>query len=115
MQAIQINALLNLTQGISIPSVVLLITEVYVPLGIKQQRNKENDGTQSKISVLCFASTDAYKEGKDPVSVADFNRLFEVVIPDQLLETQKSMEMLIGFILSELDKKYPGKCEVITL
>lgn len=73
MQAIQINASVNLTSGLAIPSgSVVVIAEGYAD--IKAQK----DGTiPSQIATLVYASVQSITEGKDPVQgVQDFNPVF---------------------------------------
>ncbi len=113
MKGIKINTEITLKQGFTIPSGIVLISEVYVPLGIKQRRIE--DKTNSNIGVSVFANEDAIANGKDPVQCEQIPQMFAALIPDKALEEQKSMEMLIGFVYNELDKIFKGKCEIVTV
>ena len=73
MQAIQINTLVNLTSGLTIPSgSVVVIAEGYAD--VKSQK----DGViPAQIATLVYASTQSIVEGKAPIQgIQDFNTTF---------------------------------------
>ena len=77
MKALQINAEVNLTSGLTIPSgAVVIILEGYAD--IKNQ--KLTDGEYlipAQISTAVWASKDSYESGKSNVTgIADFNPVF---------------------------------------
>lgn len=113
MKGIKISDSISLKQGFDIPSGIVVISEVYVPLGIKERRIE--DKSNAIIGIQVFANEDAITNGKQPLQTDKLPASFQVLIPDAALEEQKSMEMLLGFIYKELNKVHPDKCEIVTL
>ena len=73
MKAIQLNTLVNLTSGLTIPSgSVVVIAEGYAD--VKSQK----DGViPAQIATLVYASAQALAEGKAPIQgIQDFNTTF---------------------------------------
>ena len=73
MQAIQINTLVNLTSGLTIPSgSVVVIAEGYAD--VKSQK----DGViPAQIATFVYASVEALAQGKAPIQgIQDFNTTF---------------------------------------
>lgn len=95
MKALQINAEVNLTSGLTIPSgSVVIILEGYAD--IKSQ--KLVDGgymIPAQISTAVWASKDSYESGKSNVTgIADFNPLFgnlEMSYADYTTETAEQL------------------------
>ena len=113
MKAIQINASVNLTSGLSIPSgSVCVIAEGYAD--VKSQK----DGViPAQIATFVFASVEALAQGKAPIQgIQDFNTTFsglELSVSDY--ETKSAELLLINAVESALEAIYPNEVEVITL
>jgi hypothetical protein len=73
MQAIQINTLVNLTSGLTIPSgSVVVIAEGYA-----DEKSQKDGVIPAQIATFVFASASALAEGKAPIQgIQDFNTTF---------------------------------------
>lgn len=113
MKAIQINAPVNLTSGIEIPSgSVCVIAEGYAD--VKSQK----DGViPAQIATFVFASVEALAQGKAPIQgIQDFNTTFSgLELSVDSYETLSAETLLINAVESALEAIYPNQVEIITL
>ena len=110
MKYIQIDTIVNLSSGLSIPSgSICVIAEGYAD--IKSQK----DGLiPAQVSTLVYASSEAFLNGKENVvGIADFNPVFSTLqlsVTDY--ETQTAEELLINAVYDALNLVYPNEVEI---
>ena len=113
MKYIQINAIVNLSSGLSIPSgSICVIAEGYAD--IKSQK----DGfIPAQISTLVYANSEAYLSGKENVvGIADFNSVFaslQLSVVDY--QTKTAEDLLINAVYNQLNEVYPNEVEIVTI
>lgn len=110
MKYIQINAIVNLSSGLSIPAgSICVIAEGYAD--VKSQK----DGfIPAQISTLVYANSEAFLNGKENVvGISDFNPVFsslQLSVADY--ETQSAEELLINAVYDQLNLVYPNEVEI---
>jgi hypothetical protein len=113
MKAIKINAIVNLTSGLSIPAgSIAVIAEGYAD--VKSQK----DGIiPAQVATFVFASLAAIQEGKTPIAeIADFNPVFaglELTIANYA--TVPAETLLVDAVFNALESIYGEDVEVINL
>jgi hypothetical protein len=114
MQAIQINTLVNLTSGLTIPSgSVVVIAEGYAD--VKSQK----DGViPAQIATFVYASVEALAQGKAPIQgIQDFNTTFSnLELSVVSYETIPAESLLVNAVYDALATIYgPENVEQITI
>lgn len=113
MKYIQINTIVNLSSGLSIPSgSICVIAEGYA--NIKSQK----DGLiPCQISTLVYANSEAFLSGKENVvGISDFNPVFsglQLSVVDY--ETKTAEDLLINAVYNQLNEVYPNEVEIVTI
>jgi hypothetical protein len=113
MKVIQINAPVNLTSGLSIPSgSVVVIAE-----GYSDNKSQKDGVIPAQIATFVFASVEALAQGKAPIQgIQDFNTTFsglELSVADY--ETKSAEVLLVNAVFNTLDLIYPTQVEIVNL
>ena len=113
MKAIQINAIVNLTNGLAIPSgAVCVISE-----GLAQVFAQKDGLIPAQIVSNVYTSKANYEAGKAPVdgnSIADFNpAMYNLQLSVVAYETETAENLLVEAVYDALNAVYPAQCEII--
>lgn len=113
MKAIQINATVNLNNGLQIPSgAVAVISE-----GLAQVFATKDGVIPAQIVSNVYTSKDNYETGKAPVdgnSIADFNpAMYNLSLSVVDYQTVTAETLLVEAVYNSLDAVYPGNCVII--
>ena len=113
MKAIQINAIVNLTNGLAIPSgAVCVISE-----GLAQVFAQKDGLIPAQIVSNVYTSKANYEAGKYPVdgnSIADFNpAMYNLQLSVVAYETETAENLLVEAVYDALNAVYPAQCEII--
>ena len=113
MKAIQINAVVNLNNGLQIPSgSVAVIGE-----GLAQVFAQKDGFIPAQIVSSIYTSKDNYETGKAPVdgnSIADFNpAMYNLKLSVVDYATVTAETLLVEAVYNALDAVYPGNCVII--
>ena len=113
MKAIQINAAVNLNNGLQIPSgSVAVITE-----GLAQVFIQKDGFIPAQIVSAVYTSKDNYETGKAPVdgnSISDFNpAMYNLKLSVTDYATVTAETLLVEAVYNALDAVYPGNCIII--
>jgi hypothetical protein len=113
MKAIQINAVVNLTNGLQIPSgAVNVISE-----GLAQVFAQKDGLIPAQIVSNVYVNKDSYESGKAPVdgnSIADFQTaLYNLNLSVANYETQTAQDLLVNAVLDYLSTIYNASDLVI--
>lgn len=113
MKAIQINATVNLNNGLQIPSgSVVVISE-----GLAQVFATKDGLIPAQIVSNVYTTKDNYETGKAPVdgnSISDFNpAMYNLELSVVSYETVTAETLLVEAVYNSLDLVYPGNCVII--
>lgn len=113
MKAIQINATVNLNNGLQIPSgSVAVISE-----GLAQVFATKDGVIPAQIVSAIYTSKENYETGKAPVdgnSIADFNpAMYNLSLSVVDYQTVTAETLLVEAVYNSLDAVYPGNCVII--
>jgi len=113
MKAIQINAVVSLTNGLAIPSgSVAVISE-----GLAQVFSQKDGLIPAQIVSNVYVNKANYEEGKAPIngnSIADFNpAMYNLQLSVVSYETVTAETLLVEAVYNSLDVVYPGNCVII--
>ena len=113
MKAIQINAIVNLTNGLQIPSgSVAVISE-----GLAQVFNQKDGLIPAQIVSSIYTSKANYEAGLAPVdgnSIADFNpAMYNLSLSVVAYQTETAENLLVEAVYDSLNAVYPAQCEII--
>lgn len=113
MKAIQINAIVNLTNGLQIPSgSVAVISE-----GLAQVFNQKDGLIPAQIVSSIYTSKANYEAGLAPVdgnSIADFNpAMYNLTLSVVAYQTETAENLLVEAVYDALNAVYPAQCEII--
>jgi hypothetical protein len=113
MKAIQINATVNLNNGLQIPSgSVVVISE-----GLAQVFATKDGVIPAQIISNVYTTKDNYETGKAPVdgnSISDFNpAMYNLELSVVSYETVTAETLLVEAVYNSLDAVYPGNCVII--
>ena len=113
MKAIQINATVNLNNGLQIPSgSVAVISE-----GLAQVFATKDGVIPAQIVSAIYTSKENYESGKAPVdgnSIADFNpAMYNLQLSVVDYQTVTAETLLVEAVYNSLDAVYPGNCVII--
>lgn len=113
MKAIQINAAVNLNNGLQIPSgAVAVIAE-----GLAQVFIQKDGFIPAQIVSSVYTSKDNYETGKAPVdgnSISDFNpAMYNLKLSVTDYATVTAETLLVEAVYNALDAVYPGNCIII--
>lgn len=113
MKAIQINATVNLNNGLQIPSgSVAVISE-----GLAQVFATKDGVIPAQIVSAIYTSKENYETGKAPVdgnSIADFNpAMYNLKLSVVDYQTVTAETLLVEAVYNSLDAVYPGNCVII--
>jgi hypothetical protein len=113
MKAIQINATVNLNNGLQIPSgSVVVIAE-----GLAQVVLQKDGLIPSQVVSNVYINKDNYETGKypvDPSSISDFNpAMYNLQLSVANYETVTAETLLVEAVYNNLDAVYPGNCVII--
>ena len=113
MKAIQINATVNLNNGLQIPSgSVVVISE-----GLAQVFATKEGLIPAQIVSNVYTTKDNYETGKSPVdgsSISDFNpAMYNLQLSVVSYETVTAETLLVEAVYNDLDSVYPGNCVII--
>ena len=113
MKAIQINATVNLNNGLQIPAgSVVVISE-----GLAQVFATSNGLIPAQIVSNVYTTKDNYETGKAPVdgnSISDFNpAMYNLQLSVVSYETVTAETLLVEAVYNSLDAVYPGNCVII--
>lgn len=113
MKAIQINAVVNLNNGLQIPSgSVAVIGE-----GLAQVFAQKDGFIPAQIVSNVYTSKSNYETGKAPVegsSIADFNpAMYNLQLAVANYETETAENLLVEAVYDALNVVYPAQCEII--
>ena len=113
MKAIQINAVVNLNNGLAIPSgSVAVISE-----GLAQVFAQKDGLIPAQIVSNVYVNKANYEEGKAPVdgnSIADFNpAMYNLQLSVVAYETETAENLLVEAVYDALNAVYPAQCEII--
>lgn len=103
MKAVKINAVVNLTNGLTVPTgSCLIIAEAYT-----DNKNQKDLTIPTQVATLLYQSKNAYNNGKTSISeIADFNPLMQGSLSVADYETKKTETMLLDFIVLQLTPVY---------
>jgi hypothetical protein len=104
MKVIQINAPVNLTSGLSIPSgSVVVIAE-----GYSDNKSQKDGVIPAQIATFVFASVEALAQGKAPIQgIEDFNTTFSgLELSVVSYETLSAETLLVNAVESALEAIY---------
>jgi hypothetical protein len=113
MKAIQINAVVNLTNGLQIPSgSVAVISE-----GLAQVFAQKDGLIPAQIVSNVYVSKANYEDGKAPVdgnSIVDFNpAMYNLSLSVVAYQTETAENLLVEAVYDALNEVYPAQCEII--
>lgn len=113
MKAIQINAIVNLTNGLQIPSgSVAVISE-----GLAQVFNQKDGLIPAQIVSSIYTSKANYEAGLAPVdgnSISDFNpAMYNLSLSVVAYQTETAENLLVEAVYDSLNAVYPAQCEII--
>jgi len=113
MKAIQINAVVSLTNGLAIPSgSVAVISE-----GLAQVFAQKDGLIPAQIVSNVYVNKANYEEGKAPVdgnSIADFNpAMYNLQLSVVAYQTETAENLLVEAVYDALNAVYPAQCEII--
>lgn len=113
MKAISILAVVNLTNGLQIPSgSVAVISE-----GLAQVFAQKNGLIPAQIVSNVYVSKSNYEEGKAPVdgnSIVDFNpAMYNLSLSVVAYQTETAENLLVEAVYDALNAVYPAQCEII--
>jgi hypothetical protein len=113
MKAIQINATVNLNNGLQIPSgSVAVISE-----GLAQVFATKDGVIPAQIVSNVYTTKENYETGKSPVdgsSIADFNTaMYNLQLSVVDYQTVSAETLLVEAVYNSLDAVYPGNCVII--
>jgi len=113
MKAIKINAIVNLTSGLSIPAgSIVVIAEGYADI-----KSQSEGLIPAQVSTFVLASLAALQEGKTPiVEIADFNPVFsQLLLSVTDYATVPAETLLVDAVFNALESIYGEDVEVINL
>jgi hypothetical protein len=113
MKAIQINAIVNLTNGLQIPSgSVAVISE-----GLAQVFAQKDGLIPAQIVSNVYVSKANYEDGKSPIdgnSIVDFNpAMYNLSLSVVAYQTETAENLLVEAVYDALNAVYPAQCEII--
>jgi hypothetical protein len=113
MKAIQINATVNLNNGLQIPAgSVVVIAE-----GLAQVILQKDGLIPAQIVSGVYTTKDNYETGKAPVdgnSISDFNpAMYNLQLSVSSYQTVTAETLLVEAVYNSLDAVYPGNCMII--
>lgn len=113
MKAIQINATVNLNNGLQIPAgSVVVIAE-----GLAQVFATKDGVIPAQIVSNVYTTKDNYETGKypvDPSSISDFNpAMYNLELSVVSYQTVTAETLLVEAVYNSLDAVYPGNCVII--
>jgi hypothetical protein len=113
MKAIQINAVVSLTNGLAIPSgSVAVISE-----GLAQVFATKDGVIPAQIVSNVYTNKENYETGKAPVdgsSISDFNpAMYNLQLSVVDYQTVTAETLLVEAVYNSLDAVYPGNCVII--
>jgi hypothetical protein len=113
MKAIQINATVNLNNGLQIPSgSVAVISE-----GLAQVFATKDGLIPAQIVSSVYTNKENYETGKSPVdgsSISDFNpAMYNLELSVVDYQTVTAETLLVEAVYNSLDAVYPGNCVII--
>jgi hypothetical protein len=113
MKAIQINAVVNLNNGLQIPSgSVAVISE-----GLAQVFLQKDGIIPAQIVSFVYTTKDNYETGKAPVdgnSISDFNpAMYNLQLSVVAYQTETAENLLVEAVYDALNAVYPAQCEII--
>jgi hypothetical protein len=113
MKAIQINATVNLNNGLQIPAgSVVVIAE-----GLAQVILQKDGLIPAQIVSGVYTTKDNYETGKAPVdgsSISDFNpAMYNLQLSVVSYQTVTAETLLVEAVYNYLDVVYPGNCVII--
>jgi hypothetical protein len=110
MKYIQIDTIVNLSSGLSIPSGSICV----VAEGYADVKSQKDGFIPAQVSTLVYASSEAFLSGKqNVVGIADFNPVFsslQLSVTDY--ETKTAEELLINAVYDALNLVYPNEVEI---
>lgn len=115
MKAIQINAIVNLTNGLQIPSgSVCVISE-----GLAQVFAQKEGLIPAQIVSQVFTSKSNYESGLAPVDgnlISNFNpAMYNLQLSVVEYETITAENLLVEAVYNALNAVYPAQCEIINV
>lgn len=113
MKAVKINAVVNLTNGLTVNSgSCLIIAEAYT-----DNKNQKDLTIPTQVATLLYQSKNAYNAGKTPISeIADFKTTMVGSLLVSDYETKKTEQMLLDFIIAQLTPIYGAdKLDIIAV
>jgi hypothetical protein len=113
MKAVKINAIVNLTNGLTVNSgSCLIIAEAYT-----DNKNQKDLTIPTQVATLLYQSKNAYNAGKTPISeIADFKTTMVGSLLVSDYETKNTEQMLLDFIIAQLTPIYgAANLEVINI
>ena len=113
MKYIQINTIVNLSSGLSIPSgSICVIAEGYADI-----KSQKDGSIPSQVSTLVYANSEAFLNGKENVvGIADFNPVFSSLqLSFADYETKTAQDLLINAIYNQLNEIYPNEVEIVSI
>ena len=113
MKAIQINATVNLNNGLQIPSgSVVVIAE-----GLAQVILQKDGLIPAQIVSGVYTTKENYEAGKypvDPSSISDFSpAMYNLQLSVSSYQTVTAETLLVEAVYNSLDAVYPGNCVII--
>lgn len=113
MKAISILAIVNLTNGLQIPSgSVCVIAE-----GLAQVFAQKDGSIPAQIVSAVYTSQSNYESGLAPVdgnSIADFNpAMYNLSLSVTAYQTETAENLLVNAVYDALNAVYPNQCEII--
>jgi hypothetical protein len=113
MKAIQINSLVNLNNGLQIPSgSVCVIAE-----GLAQVFNQKDGFIPAQIVSQVYTSKVNYEAGKAPMdsnSISDFNpAMYNLKLSVDNYKSETAENLLVQAVYDALNVVYPDQCEII--
>jgi len=113
MKAIQINAAVNLNNGLQIPSGSIAV----IAEGLAQVFIQKDGFIPAQIVSSVYTSKNNYETGKSPVdgnSIADFNpAMYNLKLSVTDYATVTAETLLVEAVYNALDAVYPGNCIII--
>jgi len=113
MKAVKINAVVNLTNGLTVSSgSCLIIAEAFT-----DNKSQKDLTIPTQVATLLYQSKAAYNNGKTAINeIADFKTTMvgNLLVADY--ETKKTEQMLLDFIVAQLTPVYGAdKLEIIAV
>jgi len=115
MKAIQINAVVNLTNGLQIPSGSLCV----ISEGLAQVFAQKDGLIPAQIVSSVYTSEANYEAGLAPVdgnSISDFNpAMYNLSLSVVAYQTETAENLLVEAVYDALEAVYPAQCEIISV